>query len=80
MRERRRDHVLALLLRLRELVLELVAPVAEEDHAARIVVVLNVDDVQADNLRVFGEFFRLLLLDRLVWVDDLVETGRLTED
>ena len=80
MRDRGGYHLLDHLLGLRKLVLELGRPVAEQDHRARVVVVLDVDDGQSDDLGVVHGNVVELFARVLGRVDDVVEAVWLAED
>ena len=81
MRQHRRHLLLHELLGALEFVLELVAPVTEEDDIAGVVVVDDVDDIQADDLAIFcGLIYLDLPFKLLVRVDNFVEAVRLAED
>lgn len=78
---RRRHHFHQLALVLLELELEVVAPVSEQDHGARDVVVLNIYGMQTDDLQILKLFLIVVLrrFHHVLAVDDLVEAVALVE-
>ena len=76
-----RNHLLQLALSLGKLVLEVMGPIPEKDHRTRVVIILDINDVQAHHIMFFGIRSIFLVLGNVsIRVNNAVETVRLSPD
>jgi hypothetical protein len=79
------DHLLELGLRFGELVPEVVSPIPEQNHRAGVFVVLDVDYCETNYFACLVRIIKIknlviFLIELLVWVNNTVETIRLSVD